>query len=230
MKRILINIHYMELGGAERALLGLLDALDPARVQVDLLINQHTGEFMQLIPPHVNVLPERRGYNAIERPMRDVALEGQLTIVAARLLARWRHRRYRRKLPPEQRSMDASVFQYVANAVTPCLPSLDDLGTYDLAISWLTPHNIVLDKVRARRKVAWIHTDYSTIHVNAGLELPVWSRYDHIASISPACTQAFLKVFPSLEPKIIEIENILSPGIVRSEAEAFDALPELGGG
>ena len=62
-----INMHYMELGGAERALLGLLNALDTSRVEVDLFINQHTGEFMPLIPEKINLLPEKRGYNAIER-------------------------------------------------------------------------------------------------------------------------------------------------------------------
>lgn len=40
--RILINIHYMELGGAERALLGLLYAIDTNKVDVDLFVNQHT--------------------------------------------------------------------------------------------------------------------------------------------------------------------------------------------
>ena len=128
MHRILINIHYMELGGAERALLGLLDALDTSRVQVDLLINQHTGEFMPLIPQKVNVLPEMRGYNAIERPMRAVAREGQWRVVLARLLARWQHRRYHRSLPAQLQPLDSSVFQYVADAVTPSLPSLDHLG------------------------------------------------------------------------------------------------------
>ena len=43
--RIFINMHYMELGGAERALLGLLNALDTDKVDVDLFLNQHTGEF-----------------------------------------------------------------------------------------------------------------------------------------------------------------------------------------
>lgn len=34
--RIFINMHYMELGGAERALLGLLEAVDYTRLR-DLL-------------------------------------------------------------------------------------------------------------------------------------------------------------------------------------------------
>lgn len=38
-KRIFINMHYMELGGAERALLGLLNAIDTNRVEVDLFLN-----------------------------------------------------------------------------------------------------------------------------------------------------------------------------------------------
>ena len=76
--RIFINMHYMELGGAERALLGLLNAFDTSRVDVDLFLNQHTGDFMPLIPNKINLLPERRGYNAIERPMTQILREGQL--------------------------------------------------------------------------------------------------------------------------------------------------------
>ena len=36
--RIFIAMHYMEIGGAETALVGLLNALDPARVDVDLFL------------------------------------------------------------------------------------------------------------------------------------------------------------------------------------------------
>ena len=57
-KRIFINIHYLEIGGAERALLGLLSVLDIERVDIDLFVNQHTGEFMPLIPKCVNLLPK----------------------------------------------------------------------------------------------------------------------------------------------------------------------------
>lgn len=225
--RVLINMHYMELGGAERALLGLLNALDTDKVDVDLFLNQHTGEFMPLIPDKINLLPERRGYNAIERPMKQVVKEGQLGVFYGRLKARRQHRRYHDSLPASLKSMDSSVFQYVADAVEPFLPSLDDLGEYDLAISFITPHNIVLNKVRARKKLAWIHTDYSTIHVDVDRELPVWSGYDHIASISPDCTRAFLKTFPSLEHKVIEIENILSPDFVKAQADLLDVSSEI---
>ena len=225
--RIFIHMHYMALGGAERALLGLLNALDPERVDVDLFLNQHTGEFIPLIPEHVNLWPELRGYNAIERPMKDILKEGQLGILYGRLKAKWQHRRYYRSLTEPNRSFDNSGFQYVADCVEPYLPPLGGREggvTYDLAISFLHPHNIVLNKVKARKKIAWIHTDYSTVHVNAQKELPVWSGFDHIVSISPDCTRSFLKTFPTLKDKIIEMENILSSAFIRQQAEAEEDL------
>jgi len=225
--RIFINMHYMELGGAERALLGLLNALDTDKVDVDLFLNQHTGEFMPLIPDKINLLPERRGYNAIERPMIDILKEGQFGIALGRLRARKQHKKYYSSLSDIEKTFDSSAFHYVAECVQPYLPPLDDLGEYDLAISFLQPHNIVLNKVKARKKIAWIHTDYSTIHINAKMELPVWAGFDYIASISPDCTRSFLQTFPSLKSKIIEIENILSSDFIHGQAELLDVADEM---
>ena len=225
--RIFINMHYMELGGAERALLGLLNALDADKVDVDLFLNQHTGEFMPLIPDKINLLPERRGYNAIERPMIDILKEGQFGIALGRLRARKQHKKYYSSLSDIEKTFDSSAFHYVAECVQPYLQPLYDLGEYDLAISFLQPHNIVLNKVKARKKIAWIHTDYSTIHINAKMELPVWAGFDYIASISPDCTRSFLQTFPSLKNKIIEIENILSSDFIHRQAELFDVANEM---
>ena len=49
-------------------------------------------------------------------------------------------------------------------------------------------------------------------------------------AMSPDVTTSFLKTFPSLSSKIIEIENILSPAFVRSRADEFDASDEMTGG
>jgi glycosyltransferase involved in cell wall biosynthesis len=227
--RILINIHYLEIGGAERALLGLLHALHPERVDIDLFVNQHTGEFMKLIPPHVHLLPENPRYASLEVPMTTVLKRGFLDIICGRLLAKYAHKRYRRHLQLVPGQEDASIFHYVSKYTTPLLPSLRGYGRYDLAISFLTPHQIVRDKVDARVKLAWIHTDYSICRTNTAAELPVWSAYDKIASISPDVTRTFLQEFPSLAPKMVEIENILSPGFVRNMAEEFDASGEFTG-
>ena len=59
MKKILIFSHALELGGAERALLGLLEALDTSEYQVELFLMRHEGELMKYIPKNIRLLPEK---------------------------------------------------------------------------------------------------------------------------------------------------------------------------
>lgn len=220
---IIILMHYLELGGAEMSLIGMLGALDPARVDVDLFVYSHQGPLMQYIPDSVNLLPEVPAYAVVEQPMAEALRRGYLSVVTGRLLAKWKCKLFRRRYPT--RGDDGAIMQYVGDYVTPYLPQINPDIEYDLCISYLTPHNIGRDKVRAKKRLAWIHTDYSTVDVNAARELPVWGAYDHIASISPDVTSSFLKTFPSLAGKIIGIENILSADFVHTRAEGSVNLP-----
>lgn len=218
-KRIFISMHYLELGGAEISLIGLLQALDYSQYDVDLFVHRHQGELMQFIPKEVNLLPEITSYACIENPLTEAIRRGQFGVVWGRLKARWRARRYQ---PRDASLPQNAIFQYIAQEIEPCLPSLEKYGEYDLAISFLQPHNYVLSKVKAKKKVCWIHTDYTKVEFDVDAELPIWSAYDHIVSISPDVTKTFLQVFPSLEDKIIEIENILSSEFVRKRADEFE--------
>ena len=218
-KRIFISMHYMEIGGAEISLIGLLQALDYSKYDVDLFLHAHRGEMMQFIPKEVNLLPEIKEYAHIECPMKQALLDGCWGVLYGRLKAKLLTRKYLRKKGIKE---SASGLQYVAQCVSPFLPSLDQYGEYDLAISFLQPHNYVVEKVKAKKKICWIHTDYTNIDINVEQELPIWSAYDHIISISPDVTKTFLRKFPSLSNKIIEMENILSPEFVRKRSEEFN--------
>ena len=44
----------MELGGAERSLIGLLDAFDTHNYDVDLFLMRHEGELLKAIPDNIN--------------------------------------------------------------------------------------------------------------------------------------------------------------------------------
>lgn len=222
-KRILFAIHYLELGGAEISLIGLLQAMDYSRYDVDLFVYSHRGELMKFIPDPVNLLPEIPEYAQIERPVKSVIRDGYWRIAWRRFLAKYPTGRFARRHPSE----DSAVgLQYAASYVTPVLPMINPEMEYDLAVSFLTPHNIVRDKVRAKKKVAWIHTDYSVVSVDARVESPVWMSYNKIVSVSDDVTKSFLTVFPEAESKIVSIENILSPDFVTRRSEEFDALPE----
>lgn len=222
--RILFVMHYLEIGGAETALIGLLNAIDYSRYDVDLFLHSHRGEMMAFVPKEVNLLPEIPIYAQIERPMKAVLKDGYGRMVLARLKAKTQTWHYKRHCKGKE---SYAGVQYTADAVTPMLPNINPLVEYDLAISFLQPHNIVRDKVHAKKKICWIHTDYSVVDVNAKRELPVWSAFDAIVSISDDVTKTYLQTFPSLESKIVLMENILSPTFVQNRAVEYDAIPEL---
>ena len=217
--RILIAIHYMHLGGAEISLIGLLQALDPNKVDIDLFVYSHEGDLMKLIPEYVNILPEIPAYKMFERPMKEVLKKGQFSVFIARMKAKMRMKSYLKKKHTSDRS---AIMGFLGDEVSKVVPDINPSVEYDLTISFLTPHNFVRDHVRAKKKICWIHTDYTRIDVNAELELPVWDSFDYIASISPDVTKTFLQIFPTLSPKIIEIENILSSTFVRHRANEIE--------
>ena len=188
-KKILFVSHALELGGAERSLIGLLDAIDPQQYDVDLFLLRHEGELMAAIPKHVHLLPQVPAYTVLARPMKETLLEGHILLTGARLAGKLAARR--------------------------------------VAISFLTPHYFVAKKVNAKKKIAWIHTDYSKVQVDIPSETAMWGAYDHIASISNAVTDSFIKVFPSLKEKVVLIQNILPERLVRQQANAFSAEAEM---
>lgn len=217
--RIFIAMHYMEIGGAETALVGLLNALDPARVDVDLFLYDHRGEMMQFIPKWVNLLPQIPKYSVLERPIVELVKRGFWGIAAARMSAKLIGKLT--NVPSFSMDVFTSLF------TNKLLPTICPQKKYDLAISFLTPHTYVKNKVMAKKKIAWIHTDYTIYPIAKNVELPIWSSYNYIASISNDVTRTFLQIFPSLAPKIVEIENILSPSFVRKRAELQDVDKEI---
>lgn len=215
MRRILILSQAMFLGGSERALLGLLHTLDYRRVSVDLFLNRHEGEFLDRLPSQVHLLPEKKPYTCLAVPAAEVLKKGQLGVA----LGRFRGKRAAKRFAAERGERCPVVeLDYSCKYTLPFLPTISE-EEYDLVISFLTPHYFALHKCRGKKKIAWIHTDYSFVTVDVPSEEAMWGGFDHIVSISDAVSDAFVSTFPSLADKLIRIDNILSPAAVRAEAE-----------
>ena len=152
----------MEIGGAERALAGLLSAFDPEKYSVDLFLFRHEGELMGLIPEGINLLPEKRAYSSMAVPIGR-ALRKLCFRVA---YGRWRGKRAAAKYSKEHGINGGAVaLEYSHRYTVKYMPQIS-AEEYDLAISFLTPHYYVAEKCRAKKKIAWIHTDYSYIDVD----------------------------------------------------------------
>ena len=221
MKEILITSFDMEIGGVERSLISLLNNFDYEQHHIDLLIYSHTGDFMSLLPLESNLLPENKQYKTFRQGIKEVFLNQYFMLGIARLYANMAAKLYGKK----HQFKESGIYQ-MQLIWEKCLPFLSPVEKeYDVAISYLWPHYFVANKVKARIKIAWIHTDHSTMETNLEIDLKVWSQYDYIISISDEVTKSFLSQYPSLESKIVMIENITSPQFIRMMANENDQIP-----
>ncbi|MFN7250056.1 MAG: glycosyltransferase [Anaerobacillus sp.] len=215
MKKILIASFDMEVGGVERSLISMLENFDYSNYEVDLMLYRHQGDFMNLIPNQVNLLPEVPKYTTFRKSISELIKEKSFAIGAARLLAKGNADmlgKLKNMTEPGYYQM-----QLMWRYAIPFLPILEK--QYDVAISYLWPHDFVAKKVKAKKKVAWIHTDYSTVETDIKMDLIVWNEFNYIVAVSEACKQSFIKKYPSLANKVLVIENITSPEFIRKMAD-----------
>ena len=225
MKKILIVSHGLELGGAETALLGLLETIDTNKYQVDLFLLRHGGALMRYVPKTVRLLPEAPQYASLAVPVADVIMHGQFGVAAGRALGKCLAKRRVRqlRLPTD----NAVALEYSHKYTVRFMPKIQPKVEYDLAVSFLTPHYFAARKVRAKKKIAWIHTDYATVGVDAASEEAMWSQFDRIVSISEQVTKSFLKTFPRLEQRMICMENIMPMVYMQQLTEGVSAEREM---
>lgn len=213
-KDILILMPSMFIGGAERSLIGLLDSIDYEKYNVDLFLNRHEGEFMSLIPNKVNLLPQIDAYTNFDRPIKDVLFSKNFKYGIARLKSKLD---MKRNVKDGNQSNVWSSMQFISNRLVPLLPNIDK--EYDLAINFLGIADVLGQKVKAKNKLAWIHTDYSKLIPNRDLDLDTYSKVDYIVTVSEHCEKQFLNVYPMLNNKSLVIENILSEKFIKIQAE-----------
>ncbi len=219
MKRILMVMSSMNIGGAERCLIGLLSGIDYSTHSVDLFLLRQCGELMPFIDKRVNLLPENKKYSVYARPLTEVIKGGNFGAAIGRIKAKLRAKKYNRKHGFENSS--SVELEYSHKYTVKYLPEINPGVKYDLAISFITPHYIVAQKVNAKVKAAWIHTDYSYINIDTRSELKMWDKYDNIVSISDSVTAGFLTKFPSLKDKIKVIEHVIPEEMLIQQAEAM---------
>lgn len=215
MRKVLIASFDMEVGGVERSLISMLNNFDYVNNEVDLMLYSHTGDFMPMMNDKVNLLDEINQYSTFRKSIGETIKQGNLILGLTRFLSRF-------LAEVKGKSKNLSEYgiyqmQLMWKHALPFLPKLDK--EYDVAISYLWPHYFVAEKVNAKRKIAWIHTDYSTIETDIDMDLKMWDKFDYIMAVSEECKNAFLKKYPSLKKKVKVMENITSPNFIRKMAE-----------
>lgn len=209
MKKVLFVIYSMNYGGAERSLVNLLQELPEDKYEVDLLLFQKKGDFLKQIPQWVNVLDTPEDLNRLYAPLKKTKMRGFTKVIGtvcsriarktrkSQAAFRWRHF-YRDKVAE--------------------LPK-----RYDVAVAYAGSENLCFigDKVRADRKLVWIHNDYRTAGYSKVDDLPYFEKMDAIVSVSEECVNVLKEEFPEYAEKCHYIENITSSAVIKRQAEMY---------
>ena len=207
----------MNIGGAERSLIGLLNSFDYDSYDVSLFLNHHVGELMNEIPKEVNLLPENTKYSVFEIPISKLLFSRRFIYGIARLLA---------KIDLEiyciLKNKDKNTWikqQYAHKYIVPLLPKIE--GEFEIGINFLGVSDILNNKIKSNIKIGWIHTDYDQLIANKKMDYDIYSKLDYIINVSNKAKDIFLREYPYLTNKTLLIENIVQPNRIKYKASEF---------
>ena len=215
------------------ALLELLKLLaEDQRVEVQLLVLLEQGELIAQLPDGVTLVNRRYHRESVLETkgkkwmyttiIRDLFCRGNLF----RLLPYMLRALYVMK-KNHQVQMDKLLWRAVSDGAQR-LP-----GAYDLAIAFLEGGSAyyVADHVRARKKAAMIHIDYTKAGYFRELDRDCYLQYDRIFPIGENVKTQFLKVYPQLQDRTIVFPNVVNQSCIRKKArlpggfsDSFDGI------
>lgn len=210
MKNILIVMATLYNGGAEKSLVNFLNELEVDKYNVDLLLFEKRGIFLEQVPEYVNILDTPRRieqlYNTDMKKvgaMLPIKLFGSFfsKVVTSSLseLRGYRWKKFYKKFIPELPKHYDVAFAYISN----------DVMRY------------VVDKVTADRKIVTVHNDYHTANYSHVYDEPYFEKMDYIASISDICVNILKEEFPNCKEKIVCLPNITSSTVIKKRANEF---------
>jgi glycosyltransferase involved in cell wall biosynthesis len=219
-KKLLFVIPNLNIGGAEKSLVNLLNEIDYQKFAVDvLLIRAGEGVLLKQIPTQVNVLKLEKKYQVFERtskfPESYFLFRGRFDLVIARILCRF--------TLAFQKNIGKAE-QYAWKFTRLFHSKLK--GEYDVAIAFLEKSSFyfISEFVSAKRKVGFIHSDYAKLDLDANFDLNYFKKMDGIAAVSSECVASLKTYFPSIQDKFQLIPNIVPIALINELAKVPVAL------
>ena len=223
--RILIVISDLGGGGAQRSLISFLQCLDRERLlrdcQIDLLVGNEEGILADQVPASVRVIGDMPNIVWMNCPLGTPVLKRHCSL--ASVLAKIKWILLQRWYPLRGKRVTIDTLWKSWKSFIPENPV-----EYDVAIAYLEgwPTYYVVDKVRARRKIAWVHNEYQQLPVDPIYDRGYFTQCDRVITISDKCVTSLEEIFPELSNRISLLQNISNVESILQKAKKGQA-PEF---
>lgn len=210
----------MNVGGVEKSLINLLSVLPQERYDVHVGLVHPEGGFLPFLPSGVSL----HHVTDISDHWEELNNPPLHTIIVYLLRGRILRSLYALivYLVCKIRGSFMGWVQYV-------LKDTDGIEyPFDIAVAYAGPSSdidyYICNKVRANKKIGWIHFDVDKVGRDFKLIDKLYCNYQQIIAVSDSCRKRFVDSFSQLEKKTIVFNNIVSPHLVLSQAEGADTF------
>lgn len=94
--------------------------------------------------------------------------------------------------------------------------------TFDIAVAYAGPSSdidyYICKKVKAIKKISWIHFDINKVGHDVRLINEIYPNYHRIVVVSDSCRHNFELSFPHFKEKLVTFNNVISPAFIHSQA------------
>ena len=196
-EKILFVIDNMKIGGIQKNMLNSLIELND-KFDLTLCVFNASGEYMDLIPENVKIIRPDAAYRTL----------GMSNSEAKNHLPTFIRRTYY-----------YIVMRLFGNGTMykRMLKHQRHLGTYDYAISGMQSavagvyfsgcNELILEKVEAKQKIAYIHCDYVQSGIDNEYNRSVYRKLDKILVPNRSNYNQFVSIFPDLAQRVFIVNN-----------------------
>ncbi|MFQ6881177.1 glycosyltransferase [Clostridium sp.] len=215
-KKILFMVSSMNIGGVEKSLLSLLAVIPKEKYEITILTLDKKGGFLEYIPNNVKLIEAEwfkyikpiimdSPQNIIKRYIKNYEFLKILSFIYSYFKTKKTNDRY-------------IYYKHVLKSIPECKEK------YDVAIAYAGPTEIIdayiSHKVKAEKKIAWVHFDISKHKINKKLYNNLYERFNKIFAVSNECKKKLDEIMPAVRNKSEVLLNIVSENLINEMSES----------
>ena len=214
-KKILFMVSSMNIGGVEKSLLSLLSVMPKEKYDITVLTLEKKGGFLDYIPSYIKV-EEAAWFKEIkpiimESPQKTIKKylkENKVFKILTFIYSYYK-----------SKNTDNRYIYY--KNILKSIP--ENEGEYDVAIAYAGPTEIIdayiTHKVKAKKKIGWVHFDISKHKINEKLYENLYKKFDNIFTVSNEANKKLNEIIPSTVNKSEVLLNIISKELINEMAK-----------
>lgn len=207
-RKVFIAIHQLNLGGAQKALISALNAIDYAENEVTLYVRKDRLDLLPQVNRNVSNIIINQDHTRYYRKPYAVLLHIKSKIND------W--------LKRSNESNDEKLKQYIVKKQIEFEKRhyFSEELSYDIAISYIQGYTAkaVAENVKAKRKVMFYHDSTDSLH---HLHCVIMQHFERIYCVSKGAQRAVQGFYPQFAEKIECLENYVDAENVRHKANEF---------